>query len=111
MLGRLLRDLLGSSRPERLVALGERTFDAGDYPAAADQLSRALPRIPLDDKRRTALELRLAISLQECKRVAEAEALLRSMLERDPNIPGALIQLAMVHFLAGDGDDARRLMD
>jgi len=111
MLGRLLRDLLGSGRPERLVALGERAFDAGDYPAAADHLSRALAGVAPDDKRRTALELRLAIALQECKRVGEAEQLLRSMLERNANLAGALIQLAMVRFLDGDADEARRLMD
>lgn len=111
MLGRLLRDLLASGRPERLIALGERAFDAGDYPGAADHLSRALTRIPADDKRRTPLELRLAISLQECKRVPEAEKLLRAMLERDANLSGALIQLAMLHFMAGDAKDARRLMD
>jgi len=111
MLGRLLRDLLGSGRPERLIALGERAFDAGDYPAAADHLSRVLPRIPPDDPRRTALELRLAIALQECKRVAEAEQLLRAMLERNANLAGALIQLAMLRFMDGDADEARRLMD
>ena len=111
MLGRLLRDLLASGRPERLIELGERAFDAGDYAAAVDPLSRALARIAANDKRRTGLELRLAISLQECKRVPEAEQLLRAMLERDPNLSGALIQLAMLHFVAGDAADARRLMD
>ena len=111
MLGRLLRDLLGSGRPERLVALGEQAFDAGDYPRAADHLSRALSRIPAEDPRRAGLELRLAISLQECKRVPEAEALLRAILERNPNLPGALIQLAMIRFVDSDADEARRLMD
>lgn len=111
MLGRFLRDLLGSGRPERLIALGEGAFDAGDYSKAADHLSRALARLPADDKRRTALELRLAISLQECKRVPQAEQLLRALLERQPNLAGALIQLAMLRFMDSDADEARRLMN
>jgi len=111
MLGRLLGDLLGGGRPERLIAQGERAFDAGDYPAAADHLSRALARIPDDDPRRTALELRFAISLQECRRVPEAEELLRGLLARNPNLAGALVQLAMLRFMDSDADEARRLMD
>jgi predicted O-linked N-acetylglucosamine transferase (SPINDLY family) len=111
MLLRLLRDLLASGRPERLVALGERAFDAGDYATAAQHLSRALPRLPAGDPRRTALELRLAISLQECQRPAEAERLLRAILAREPDCPGALIQLAMLRFVDSDADEARRCMD
>src|SRR4051812_39036092 len=111
MLAKFLRDLLPSGRPERLVALGERAFDAADYPRAADNLSRALPRLAMDDARRTALELRLAISLQECQRFAEAEQVLRAILARDPNCPGALIQLAMLRFVDSDAAEARRLMD
>src|SRR4051812_29392144 len=102
MLGKFLRDLLASGRPERLVALGERAFDAGDYPRAADCLTRALPRVPANDARRTALELRLAISLQESQRVPEAEQVLRTLLAREPNCPGALIQLAMIRFIDSD---------
>src|SRR4051794_37338244 len=106
MLVRFLRDLLGG-RPERLVALGERAFDAGDFPGAARYLARALPRLPAGDAKRTALELRLAISLQECGRIAEAEQLLRAILARDPNCPGALVQLAMIRFMDSDADEAR----
>jgi predicted O-linked N-acetylglucosamine transferase (SPINDLY family) len=111
MLLRLFRTLLGDGRPERLVARGERAFAAGDYAGAVRDLSAALERLAPDDARRTPLELRLAIGLYECQRLPEAERVLRALLERDPDCPGALIQLAMLRFVDSDAAQARGLME
>ena len=109
MLLRFLRDLLGTRRPEELVPLARRAFDAGDYAQAVELLTRALAALP-HHATRTELELRLAISLQECQRVAEAERVLHEVLAREPDCSGALIQLAMLRFVESDAGEARRLM-
>ena len=111
MLLRFLRGLLGSRAPEELVALGQHAFEAGDYKAAAEHLTKALHALPAADGRRTLLELQLAIALQECQRPAEAERTLKDVLAREPDCPGALMQLAMLRFVDSDAGEARRLMD
>ena len=111
MLLRFLRGLLGSRRPEELALLGQRAFEAGNYAVAADHLSKALPGLPPTDGRRTLLSLQLAIALQECQRPAEAEGVLKDILAREPDCPGALMQLAMLRFIDSDTSEARRLMD
>ena len=111
MLLRLLRRLLGQRGLDELVALGRRAFDAGDYAGARELLTQARALLPAADARRTELELRLAIALQECRRTAEAEALLRDVLAREPGCPGALLQLAMLRFVDSDAGEARALMD
>jgi len=111
MLLRFLRGLLGSRAPEELVVLGQRAFESADYAAAADHLSKALAGLPPTDARRTLLELQYAIALQECRRPADAERVLKEVLAREPDCPGALMQLAMLRFIDSDAGEARRLMD
>jgi predicted O-linked N-acetylglucosamine transferase (SPINDLY family) len=98
------------SAPELRSKLAEILEKLGQYERAAEQFARAVDALAPSDPGRPRAMLRLAASLQDSNKPAEAERWYRNILEIDPANSAALLCLAVMHEDA-DVAAARGLMD
>lgn len=96
--------------PELHSGLAAILEKLGQYERAARHFGLALDALPLSDPGRPRMMLRLAASLQDCNKQAEAEGWYRKILEVDPGNRSALLCLAVLREDADVGE-ARALMD
>jgi protein O-GlcNAc transferase len=90
--------------------LAEVLIKLGRHDGAATHFERALERLPLSDAARVRTMFRLAATLQDCARQAEAALWYRKILETDPDNADALLCLAVMRE-DSDIEEARSLMD
>lgn len=99
-----------ASDPKLHTGLAEILEKLGQYGRAAEQYALALDALPAADPGRPRAMLRLAASLHDCNKAAEAVLWYRKILEIDPANGAALLCLAVIREDA-DAAEARGLMD
>jgi tetratricopeptide (TPR) repeat protein len=83
------------SEPSFHLTLADVFETLGKHERTALHLTRALKHLPATDPRRKSLMLRLALELEACDQLAEAEEWYRNVLQTDPYDGDALLRLAM----------------